>query len=66
MSSKASIPVLRSGNSATDRFAQAVKQNLDSITGQRQNIPKLTPLESGATTAEIIAQLNAILQRLQG
>ena len=63
---KAAIPVLRSGNNDVDRFAEAVKQNLDDITGQQKNAQKLLPLANTATLAELIAQHNLLLQRIQG
>ena len=63
---KAAIPTLMTGKEDIDRFADAVKQNIDSITGQQKNIPKLLPLASTATTAEQITRLNDLLERLQG
>lgn len=63
---KAAIPVVMSGTPDLDRFAEAVKQNVDGITGQQKNAKKLLPLPSTATLPEAIAQLNAILDRLQG
>lgn len=43
----------------------AVKQNLDAITGQARNTPKLAPLPSTATLADVIERLNTLLDRLQ-
>jgi hypothetical protein len=63
---KPAIPAVTSGNGDVDRFADAVKQTLDGITGQQKNAVKLLPLASTATTAEQIARLNALLDRLQG
>lgn len=63
---KLAVPPLNTGNGDIDRFSEAVKTNLDSITGQQKNAVKLLPLASTATTAEIIARLNALLDRLQG
>lgn len=63
---KAAIPEVRTGNQELDRALQAVKQNLDDITGQHKNAVKLKPLATTATTAEIVAQLNAMLERMQG
>ena len=63
---KAAIPALMTGTPDIDRHAEAVKQNLDSITGQQKNSVPLTALASTATTAQIITQLNAILARIQG
>lgn len=63
---KAAIPQVITGNDLFDRFYGAVKENLDGITGQQQNAVKLKPLEATATNEQIIAQLNAILQRIQG
>lgn len=63
---KAAIPVVHTGSQELDRFCEAVKQNVDGITGQQKNSTALIPLESTATTAEIITRLNAILARIQG
>lgn len=63
---KAAIPVVTTGNEELNRFFEAVKQNVDGITGQQKNSVKLSPLASTATMAEIIDQLNAILTRIQG
>ena len=60
------IPPLNSGDANLDRCLEAVKQNLDRMTGQQKNATKLSPLASTATTAEQIARLNALLERLQG
>lgn len=65
MSNKAAIPVLRSGTPAIDLFGEAVKQNLDQITGQQKNVAKMAPLPDTATLAEVIARSNALLARLQ-
>jgi len=64
--SKVAIPPVNSGIPDIDRFAEAVKQNVDSITGQQKNSVKLLPLSATATTAEQIARLNALLERIQG
>lgn len=62
---KAAIPTLTTGANDVDLFAQAVKQNLDGMTGQLKNKPKLNPLAATATLAEVITQLNTILSRIQ-
>lgn len=63
---KAAIPALMTPDSDLAQFAAAVKQNVDSLTGQQKNSVKLEPLESTATLANVITQLNAILDRMQG
>lgn len=63
---KAAIPVVTSESEELNRFYEAVKQNVDGITGQQKNSVKLNPLASTATTADIINRLNAILTRIQG
>jgi hypothetical protein len=62
---KAAIPIVRSGIQTVDLFAQAVKQNLEQIAGQKQNSQQLVALPSTATLAQVITQMNAILERLQ-
>ena len=66
MSKRAAVPAVNSGNAAVDKFAAIVKQNSDWLTGQGQNTPVLVPLNSTATLAEVIAQINKILIRIQG
>jgi hypothetical protein len=63
---KAPIPTLMTGNADVDQFAGAVKQNLDTLSGQHKNAVKLKALPSTATLAQVITQLNAILVRIQG
>lgn len=63
--SKIAIPTTNSGNLQVDRALAAVKQNLDDITGQARNVQRLDPLPSTATLAEVITQLNRIVERLQ-
>lgn len=62
---KAAIPAVSSGKADIDRALSSIKQNLDEITGQSRNVTRLTPLASTATLAEVIAQLNAVVARLQ-
>lgn len=66
MSKRAAIPAVNSGNPSIDKFAAIVKQNSDWLTGQTQNAPVLKPLTSIATLADVIAQANKMLVRIQG
>jgi len=66
MSKKVAIPTVTTGMAEVDRCLEAVKQNLDSITGQEKNATKLKPLDSSATSAEQVELLNALLDRIQG
>lgn len=63
---KTAIPALNTGDADIDRFADAVKINIDGITGQQKNATKLLPLAGTATTAEMVSRLNALLDRIQG
>lgn len=63
---KVAIPSTNTGDDQVDRFAEAVKLNMESMMGQNKNSTKLAVLPSTATTADIIAQVNAILTRIQG
>lgn len=65
MSRKAAIPTTNSGNSQVDRALEAIKQNLDQITGQTRNVERLQPLPSTATMADVIERLNQIVDRMQ-
>ena len=62
---KAAIPSVRTGQPELDRALGALKQNMDSITGQARNAGRLQPLPSSATMAQIISRLNEIVERLQ-
>jgi hypothetical protein len=48
-----------------DLALSSIKQNLDVITGQARNVSRIQPLPATATLAEVIAQLNAVVDRLQ-
>lgn len=61
---KAAIPVVTTGQQNLDRFCEAVKQNMDAITGQHKNAPVLTELTSTATLADVIEQLNLLHKRI--
>ncbi len=63
---KVAIPATNTGDDQVDRFAEAVKLNMESMMGQNKNSVKLSALPSTATNADIINQLNAILARIQG
>jgi hypothetical protein len=62
---KSAIPTVRSGDPALDRALDALKQNVDAMTGQTRNAQKLEALPTSATLADVIQQVNAILARLQ-
>jgi hypothetical protein len=63
---KPAIPVVRTGNPEVDNFAAAVKQSLDTQTGQAKNAKPLPTLGTTATLADVIAAYNQLLQRVQG
>lgn len=63
--SKQAIPTVHTGKPDLDRAIGAIKQNLDSITGQARNVARMEPLPSNATTAQIIDRLNELAARLQ-
>jgi hypothetical protein len=46
-------------------FDEAVKENLEIITGRRPNVAKVAKLATTASTADIISKVNALLDRLQ-
>lgn len=62
---KAALEKLQTADPALNRFAAAVKQNMDQMTGQTRNATRMMPLASDATLAQIIARLNEIADRLQ-
>jgi hypothetical protein len=65
MSKKAAIPVVRTGQADLDRALAAVKQNIDSLTGQARNVDKIEPLPANASLTDVIAKVNALVERLQ-
>lgn len=62
---KAAIVTVRTGQLDLDLALSAVKQNLDSITGQARSVTRFEHLSDTATLAEVIARLNEIVDRLQ-
>lgn len=62
---KAALETLKTGDTSIDRFAAAVKQNLDQITGQTKASTYLLPLPETASMADVIARVNEIAARLQ-
>jgi hypothetical protein len=62
---KAAIPTVRTGQNDLDRALDAVKQNLDAITGQARNTKRLEALPATATLDQVVARLNALVDRLQ-
>lgn len=60
---KRAIPQTPKRGEDRSRFDGAVKENLEILMGQRGG--KTEPLAATATTAEIIAKINEIIDRLQ-
>ena len=61
---KVPIPVVNSGAPDIDQAFDALKQNMDSLTGQQKNASKLLPLPSTATLDDCIKLVNALLARI--
>jgi hypothetical protein len=57
------IPVLKTGDRQIDLFGEAVRQNLEALTGQQNNSKPLQPLPSTASLPEVIAALNVLIER---
>lgn len=62
---KAALENLRTADPALNRFAAAVKQNLDKMTGQTRNARPMEKLPLDAPLADVIRLLNEIVDRLQ-
>lgn len=62
---KAAVPAVVTGRRDLDTALAALKQNMDALTGQARNATPLTPLADSASLAEVIAQLNKVVTRLQ-
>lgn len=61
---KRAIPqVPKRGNEPRQAFDAALKENIEILTGQRGG--RIKTLVATATTAEIIAKINEIIDRLQ-
>ena len=63
--SKQAIPTIFTGKPDLDRVLVAMKQNIDSMTGQARGARRMEPLPATATLADVIARLNEIAERLQ-
>ena len=61
---KPAIPQVPQGNQPRAAFDQAVKETLEIVTGRRAG--RIEPLPAGASTDQIIAKLNEVIERLQG
>ena len=62
---KLAIPVMSTKDPAMDQFCASVKSNIDSITGQHRNASNIDPLPSTASTADLIAFVNKLAERIQ-
>ena len=63
--SKSAVPTYNSQDQALNLTLSALKQNVDELTGQSRNTPNLSPLPATASLADVIAQLNRIVARLE-
>lgn len=64
MPKKPPIPdVPRTPDAGRYRFDQAVKENLELLTGRRND--SIAPLPDNATLGDLIIKINAIIARLQ-
>lgn len=63
---RVAVPLAKSGNNAVDRALEALTANVNGIVGQEPGASTLTRLSTTATQAEQIAQINALIDRLQG
>lgn len=60
---KPAIPSAPKPGDRRERFDQAVRENLEIITGRRGE--KIKPLADGASLADVVAKVNEIIARLQ-
>lgn len=61
---KPAIPTTSSLPVEMARLLEPMKQNIELITGARPGMDAVQPLDSTATTAQIITKINEILSRL--
>ncbi len=62
---KPAIPMVRDTDPIKQKFFDAIAAYLTQLSGQHKNAPPLRPLPTGASTAEVVQAVNALLQRLQ-
>lgn len=65
MSTKTPIPAIRVDDARQNQINAAVKQNLDTVTGQTKNSIPLTELLANATLEEVIERLNILIARVK-
>lgn len=63
---RVAVPVLQTSDQQLKYHADAVKMNIDILTGQLKASESLSQLSTSASTAEIINALNVIIRRLNG
>lgn len=61
---KAAIPAIQTGDESLNRVLEAMKMNLDGITGQTSNSDKLVALDKTATPLKLVNLVNLLAKRL--
>ena len=62
---KPAIPQTPREGDKRERFDTALRETVEIITGRRGTASKVAPLASTATTADVIAKVNELLDVLQ-
>lgn len=60
---KQAIPDVPPGEEATRKLLQALKQNVEVISGRQRNA--ITKLATTATLADVVSKLNEVINQLQ-
>lgn len=63
---RAALKAPQTGQAAVDAVLEPLVHNMNMVTGQHRNSPKLKALPSTATQADLIAAVNILIQRVQG
>lgn len=61
---RAAIPAIQTGDESLNRVLEAIKQNLDWITGQTSNSDKLVALGKEATPLQLVNLVNLLAKRI--
>lgn len=61
---RAAIPAIQTGDESLNRVLEAIKQNLDWITGQTANSDKLVALDKAATALQVVNLVNLLAKRI--
>lgn len=62
---KPAIPPVIGKPASEQQFFDAVRENIEIITGRRRGHGKIAPLPANATLTDVITKINELIERLQ-